>query len=352
MSLNRRDYLKKLAAGAAGLAASQVEIFGQRNRGRSRRPQPRKPAARQRFDPGLLNWNITENRPASDAFVTAIFGGLMGFTYQPDARGGDGKVGIHGHSNMHSLVAKIYRYPGCTPHSEQPNILPSTKNITLQVMPVSNEPVAYYEHNPNQLFDRYSGDPDDFRWLPELDGADFYPENYDKHNDHFKKWLHIRNATFYTRMKTNSKFNLVTQESDLSKPNRLIKPYGFLARYMAAAIPLPAGGQYVSLQVDSQRPIRLDPDGGAKYQIVFLNECSACAPPSAGDLSGNDETRRGDFHFARKAVKVPGGRVKIALKLEENVTPSRPNFCSELVIRNTDAAPCMGAGYGGGNGPA
>ncbi|HSS22241.1 MAG TPA: hypothetical protein VLL54_19375 [Pyrinomonadaceae bacterium] len=350
-TINRRDYLKKMAVGAAAIAGSKLDVFAQRARRRRRRrpetPTP-KPARR---DPSILNWSITQTRPSPDAFVTAIFAGLMGFTYDPQSPG-QGKVGFHGHED-HNLIVKIYRIEGgvCTLNPQQPQA--TNKKITLGVMPTSNQPVNYYEYNPGVPLDRFAGDAYDFRWLPDLDGPDFYPDNYDAHSDHFKRWLYVKNATFYTRMRTNSKFNLVTQDSDLTKPNALIKPFGYVARYMAAAIELPADGEYVALKVDSNPAIELRPAPGVKYQIVFSNECGICPPPSQAELEGNDERLRSDFHYARKVLKLPGSRVKIALKLDGLPASSSPqDFCRiGIVIRNTDAAPCMGAGYGGGDNP-
>lgn len=358
--INRREYLKRMAVGAAAIAGTQLDVFGQHPRHRrTRRQETKRPEATRR-DPSILNWNITNDPPKPDAFVTAIFAGLMAFSYDSRPAGVGGVVGFHaGHSNNHDLKVKIYNYPACTLYKEV-EIKPSTKTISLQVMPTSTRPVDYYQY-PTEIFDRFSGSSDpnwlrDFRWLPDLDGPDFYPDRYPKHNDHFKRWLNIKNATFYTRMRTNTKFNLVTQVDDLTKPNQLIKPYGYVARYMAAAMPLPAGGQYVALQVDNLPPIPLDPgaDGKKQYQIVFVNECkSKNCKPELGDLDGNDERLRSDLHFARKAMKLPNGRVRIALKRTPGEVPAdKPNFCDDdLSGRNTDAAPCMGAGYGGGNGP-
>lgn len=182
---NRREYLKTMAMSIGAVAGSQLPVFGQRSR-RKAQPGPSKKSSQQREstrrrDPGILHWNVTEEKPTGDEFVTVIFGGLTGFAYDSDTD--EGKVGFHGgHSNSHKLVAKIYyNYPTCTEHTEQPKILDSTKNIYLRVLPDSTQPVHYFEKDPMKPFDRLSGDAYDFRWLPDLDGSDFYPENYGKH---------------------------------------------------------------------------------------------------------------------------------------------------------------------------
>jgi hypothetical protein len=273
----------------------------------------------------------------------------MGFSY--DSGYDIGKVGFHGHSG-HSLSVQIYSYPDCVllPSAKQPKVKAGSKLIKLKV-PQSTKHVDYFERDASQPFDRMNGDPNDFRWLPDLDGDDFYPQGYDKNGDHFKTWLQVSNATFYTRVVTSSTFDLVDSSENV------IKFYGHIAHVMAAATDLSAGGNSVSLQVDDDDPIVLTPDGNVKYQIVFRNECYSCPEP---DTCSSDETKRNDFHFARKVLKVPILKKKIGLKIRDRREASTvtdvcgvPELVNRTVAadpchrnRNTDEAPCMGAGYG------
>lgn len=360
-NINRRDYLKGMAATAGVIAASKLEVFGQRSRRRGRRQATRKsedvrPGVVPSPDPSIVNWKITPNRPSSTEFVTAIFSGLMGFSYDPQAD--EGRVGFHGHAG-HKLTVRVHRVSDCSkPPEKQPlsTTVTRAKHITLKVIPDWNRPVDYFENDPKLPFDRLNGDLRDFRWLPDLEGADFYPEGYDKYKDHFKTWLHVKNATFYTYLRGSSRFNLVTRKTN-SSPWLLLKHFGHVARYMAAAIDVSNANQSVMLQIDDNPPFRFDNDGNEKYQIVFINECDSC-PPAAP--CGNEETRWNDFHHARDVMKLPGGRLKIGLKLDPSppinpVYPVPPLFC-ELphvssadpcnIARATDEAPCMGAGYG------
>jgi hypothetical protein len=280
-----------------------------------------------------------------NAFVTAIFAGLMGFSY--DAQRQEGRVGFHPGNSHHSLTVYVFQIDSggsCSPIGDP--IRTVRREITLQARPASTVPVKYYQF-PGP-FNRFDGDPYDFRWLPDLDGEDFYPESYAKHG-HFTRFLRVKNATFYTRMRTNSTFNLVTQPDNVT-PNRLIRHFGHVARYMAAAMPLPTGAQDVALQIDSQPAIPLPASSNVRYQILFENECDNCVNPSGDILIGTDETKRNDFHYARKALMMPGARLNIGLKLREEHAPDDPDFCMGA-HRVTDPAPCMGAGYGGGNGP-
>jgi hypothetical protein len=121
----------------------------------------------------------------------------------------------------------------------------------------------------NGSFDRNrTGSPYDydFRWLPNLDSADFYPENYQK-NARYPIRLKVTDGTFYTRMHTLSTFKLV--DADRQDCETEIRDFGHVALYMAVAI-------------DTQSTVFLteaDPlqwAQGVSYHVVFRNECEGC----------------------------------------------------------------------------
>lgn len=338
-NINRRDYLKGMAATAGVVAGSKLEIFGQRTRQRVNRGGKRN-SRQLRAVP--LNWNVTPNRPSSSAFVTAIFSGLMGFAYEEQRA--EGKVGFHGGHRNHQLIVKVYRYPSCElVPSEQPTVT-NTSDITLQIEPQSTKPVDYFQTNP---FNRWSGDPNDFRWLPDLDSADFYEEGLPVRPNQFRNWLHVKNATFYTYQVTDSTFNLVTPDG------QIIHPFGHVAKLMAASIEPTGANEHVILKVDGQT-IPLLRSGNVKYQILFHNKCvNTCVPARPSDIYSNIETKRNHFHHCRDVLDIPAGRLKIGLKIEQKLGPTDPTgLCDRLrsLITEepdaTDEAPCMGAGYG------
>ncbi|HKP47517.1 MAG TPA: hypothetical protein VJT50_13035 [Pyrinomonadaceae bacterium] len=334
--INRRDYLKGMAASAGVMAASKLEVFDQRSRGKLKRGRPRE----QRRKAVELNWNITEKRPDPHAFVTVIFSGLMGFAYES---GDDtGIVGFHRGNGDHKLIVKVYRYPCGDPLKEVD--VNNEDEMTLAVVPESNRRVAYFENDPFDQFNRLTGDPNDFRWLPDLDSRDFYEEGYDIDKNKYHNRLRVKNATFYTRLRTNSTFDLVTPDG------QIIRSFGHVARYMAAAIERHLFDKRVLLTI-GRMEIPLEPGGGAKYQVLFSNECDSCEPHPVGDLTNKDETKRNDFHFARDVMNIPSDHVKIGLKINQPLRATDPPDICGLPMRvrdnrSSDEAPCMGAGYG------
>jgi hypothetical protein len=282
---------------------------------------------------------VTNAPPDRNAFVTVIFWGLAGFCY--NTQHGPApvcEVGFHPGNGHHSLAVRIYQVnaAGCSVESS-----PTTRieTMSLKIIGASGRPPEFYQTTDNP-FDRYKiggNNNYDFRWLPDLDGADFYPENYAKHNP-YRPRLFISNGTFYTRVISGSKFKLVDGDTD-----RDIRPFGHVARFMAAGMN-PLGTDIVRFEVNG-RTFRDFSQTGAKYQIVFQNECRGCA---FNPQDPSNETRRNDFHFNRKVVKVPRGRTKYSLKID-GVGSSVPDWC-ETTAALTDEAPCMGAGYGQTNG--
>src|SRR5713226_7589567 len=96
---NRRDYLKQVSAGVGIIAgASELDLFAQRSNRNSKSQRTLSPEAGALN--GILNWPIT-NTPPSAAPVTAIFSGLLGFSY--DKTSSECKVGFHPGEGHHKL---------------------------------------------------------------------------------------------------------------------------------------------------------------------------------------------------------------------------------------------------------
>lgn len=285
----------------------------------------------------LLKWPITNDPPDRNAFVTAIFWGLMGFCYNINHEDLPVcEVGFHP-GNGHRLEIKIFkRNPNCN----QPQIITPnpTDKIALKIIGTFSDGLDFYQTTDNP-FDRLKtggNNEFDFRWLPDLDGPDFYPENYSK-NQRYTTRLFVSHGTFYTRVRTGSKFKLVDAATE-----RDLRPFGHVARFMAAAIN-PQESDFVRLEINNVTVKDFVRETGVTYQILFKNECNNC---SFDPNHPNDETRRNDFHFNRKAVMVPAGvRTKYGLKIDGPAGESDSDFC-ETGAQLTDEAPCMGTGYG------
>jgi len=329
-----------MGAGAAGIiGATRFDLFAQRKKRPVRHRMPDKRIATDPTATGILRWPVTNTPPKLDSSVTAIFWGLIGFCYNDQHDSSPVcEVGFHPGNGGHKLTVKAYKkFDDRRDCEEIPLTLPSKiGTMDLRVIGSSGTSPEFFQKD-NEPFDRYrvGGDYEyDFRWLPDLDGADFYPEAYKK-NKRYGARLFLSNGTLYTRLRTGSKFKLID-----AKTNRDIRRFGYVARYMAAAIGA-QGNDFVRFQVNGKTVKDFPREVGFTYQIVFKNECDNCLPPNANDPT--DETRRNDFHFNRKVVSIPRNRTKYGLRLEETGTSS-PNFCP--VDRLNDEAPCMGSGYG------
>lgn len=354
--INRRDYLLRMGVGVAGvIGAARLPLIGQKNTKKSqtknKNPQTKKKvlSARELAAAGL-RWPVIDVPPPRDAFVTAIYCGLIEFAYSDD-RFMD--VLFHPGMNHHKLEIQLYVNPPddltkCKPY----DVIPVNRNdrLNLSVPAQTRKPDVFQIPGALERI-KTGGDHDrDFRWLPDLHSLDFYPEGYEVKNVPNDIRMEVHNGTFYTRLLSTSTFNLVDAEADEDCDEGRF--YGPVALCMATAIDAKSD---VVLTLSSQsKPITFPFKPKDKYQVVFVNECeSSC---SSEPDNCKDETRRNDFHFSRKILKVPQqGRVKYSLKLKDGCTEdkcAKPDFCikAKRSHRLTDEAPCMGAGFGKANG--
>jgi len=329
-----------MGAGAAGvIAATEFDLFAQKKK-RQTTTKSRIPSTKKSTRAGFLKWPVIHDEPSTDAFVTAIFSGLVGFCYDDNNTPGFIDVGFHPGEGNHHLQIDIYRNPGCQLIK---TLTPGPKDLLeLGQKQQGSSPNVFQTAGP---FDRNKtgGSYDhDFRWLPDLDSADFYPEGYAK-NAKYGTRLKVTDGTLYTRLRSNSTFKLI--DANLQDCEDEIRDFGHVELYMALAINT-KGTVYLT---------GADPfiwAQGVSYQIVFRNECHNCLR-TANDC---DEMKRNDFHFNRKVVKVPGGRIKYALQLKESCAGNcaTPDFCytphppprTTDDFRVSDESPCMGSGFG------
>lgn len=340
--MNRRDYLIGMGAAAGAMASlPAIPVLGQPEISAHVEAAHSGPNLVPQAD--LLRWVTTSTSPSPDAFVTAIFWGLMGFCYKTASGAPAVEVGVHPGGNHHNFTVTVFKIVGSTP-TEICRARPSNiKRMRLRVVGQASPPTVF-QKDP---FNRETGDPLDFRWLPDLDGLGFYPEPYGK-NKHFGPRLFVENGVFYTRMPTNSRFKLVRAENHLSS----LGEFGHVARFMAAAIEV-QNNDYVSFEIDDLDPCELRQERDVKYQIIFKNECHHASCPSDSTINDPDETKRNHFHYMRKVLKLSNDRIKYALKISERVSPAALNFIDpdrDEKAFVTDEAPCAGAAFGQANG--
>jgi hypothetical protein len=334
--MNRRDYLLQMGAGAVGVIGSaSVDSLAESER----------PSTPEYTPPHTdLLWRPTTSFP-TNAKVTAIFGGLFGFFY--NTRTGNCEIGAHRGDSNHRMVIEVWERigPRCyLSYSTKNGTLPKpTKDLKIQIVGRSTSDVNFYQVG---AYDRVRMGPNDFRWLPDLDSNDFYPQNYPKARGRFNIKSIVRHGTFYTYLRTNSTF---TRADPPDRPVNHIDLYN-VAEYMAAGIQ-PNDSEDVSLQIDENTPpVVLRNRPGSTYEITVFNNCYRDVSRELECMfqpnHSSSEMHRNHFHFMRKVLQLPGGQKRYGLKLKVGRPATNPGFCTPSRKAISDEAPCMGAGFG------
>lgn len=333
--MNRRDYLKQMALGGAVAASSRLEIFSQyprRGKGRS------KVATMSTIDPlsqYFQNWPNAQARPM-DPPVFVTFYGLLDFYY--NASGAYERCCGIGFSNGggHHTPRVDVLVDGVVDPRKSMNIDRGSE-VGLGIVGATPE-VKFLETTSDEAF----------RWVIDMQSDPWYRGVGTKPG--YKAKLYVRNGTFFTRSLTRyelSQFDLGSLSiAHLSKTADVVG-----CNFNLAA------GQTVLLKVNG-REFTFPERPGLKYEIRFSNLCT-----TGGRLGPCDfywwspvESLRNDFHHHRDALDLKPGDKKYSVILKPGVLPQGrrdpPRFRDRLKILNTNDAPCMAAGYGGGNGPS
>jgi len=355
--INRREYLKQMGAGAGVIAGVTEDLFADPQRRKSQRKRIGRQSTETTSSRGVTRtqfqgWPDTSTEPATNAPVTLIFGGLMGFFYNTDVC----DIGFHPGDSKHKPEIRVWEKTatGCNQvFAVSP--LPSQVDHMVVGINRTNPLVRFFEDNPQIELNRKTGNAKDFRWLLDLD--DMYPTP-PKKKKQFNRTLRVRHGTFYTRMITNSTFYLVDVKDENNNPI----PMGRMPLLMAAALQ-PATSEYVTVTFQKQfspqefqtvGEFNLYHKAGSTFEIQFLNHCKSdgCPKPEPKDPK---EENRNDFHFLRKVLDLPGSARKYGIKIDQDPGGPYPHppICelANLQVEVSDPAPCMGAGYGGGGGP-
>ena len=338
--MNRRDYLLQMGAGVVGVMGSApLDVLAE-----SLKPSARERTSAQTAD---LLWKPTDVFP-TNAKVTVVFGGLFGFFYNSGT--GNCEAGSHkgGGNHRHRLMVEVWERNSTSGackrlFSTQNATLPNpTRNLKIEIVGRATSDVNFYQVG---AYDRTKLNDHDFRWLPDLDSDDFYPDNPPKQSGKFHIKSIVRHGTIYTYQKTNSTFTRV------DPPDRPVNQMDFynVAEYMAAGIQ-PTANEDVSLQIDNDRPVVLKNIAGSNYEITIINHCyKSDTSQEQCKYQPNhptNEMERNHFHFMRKVLQLPGGKKRYGLKVKDGKPSSPPSFCSKIMKQITDEAPCMGSGFG------
>jgi hypothetical protein len=107
--INRRDYLKRMAAGGGILAgASNLNLF-QLTPAATLNAQKKPKAGNILPVAAALNWPLTNTSPILTPFVSVILDGLMGFFYDGPSK--TCKVGFHAGHGDHSFAGEVEEFP-------------------------------------------------------------------------------------------------------------------------------------------------------------------------------------------------------------------------------------------------
>ena len=346
LKLSRRDHLKQLGVGAAGLIAlSKGDVLATSWL-----------SHRITQTPGISRWNPTPTLP-SNARVTVILDGLMGFFYNANTR--NTEIGmLHGmqtSSANHMLKVEVWER---MVSNSSCNLLFSTVTGTLPApgpgfaieIVGKQSSTAFYQEGP---YDRPNLQPKDFRWLPDLEGEDFYPNiSGGLQGNYLRLRFTVRHGTFYTFQKTKSTFQRIDLNPNTATP---AKDLGPVAKVIAVGLE-PATNEEVFLRINPNSTVIFQHKPGYTHEVVIRNHCHK----SNHDLCDFDpdhptnEESRNDFHYLRKLLPLAANSPIFSLKIKAKGR-SQIEYCSSERFkteqeRGSDRSPCMGAGFGGEGG--
>jgi hypothetical protein len=200
----------------------------------------------------------------------------------------------------------------------------------FQVGGSASQPVRFYM--PGDSFDRLDDpDPNDFRWLLDLEGPDFYDKAMNKKSGFYSTKLLIKNGTFYTLDLTCSTFKRIDQET--GKEEKL----GRMAFYMAANVRLTEDATLRLKTVSGIKQITFDHT--EEYAILVSNNCS----DNGVACTSNDFFH----HFA--SLKPSETDTPFAVDVDQAVHEchhAHDGLFIDFIPTSTDPAPCGSAGYG------
>ena len=243
----------------------------------------------------------TNNLDHSNAFVTVTFRGLAVLCVNEQRHG---EVGILKNEH-HKLIVEVKKitskgvskinYPIDTEH-----------NIRIEAINPVMKGVTTYA-NTDVKFDKDTdqGDPEDFRWVIDLEGKDFHDSKLAIANPALlKPVFYIADGVFYTLKKTADMQGRVTWESDY--PWHFV---GKVADTIAADIYLNKKGAEVVLRSDvkGSEPLRLKRESGVRYEIAVSNERHSST--AMGD--------RSDFSYWYDVFRDDAGRKYDLRRVEE-----------------------------------
>ncbi|HEY6232587.1 MAG TPA: hypothetical protein VIW64_15090 [Pyrinomonadaceae bacterium] len=278
-------------------------------------------------------WPRSAKPPETDnPGVRIIFQGLLVFCH----KGKQCEIALFRNDSKHHLEVTIFencKQVFATTDDVDPIVI-RTMSIGIDGEAAN---VSFFHVGDPGTFDRVNGHQNDFWWLLDLDDA--YGKKLDKQMTAFKTKLTVSNGLFYTFQHTNSQFIGV----DGPFPHGG-KSLGHMAKIMAADIPFEKD-KSVTLKINGKdvfHPLKFKP--GTRYEIYVSNECFDASGVTCADS---------DFDQNFEVTKLAHAE-RFQLKLDgapgSDDPPRHLCISKDYHVDNTDAAPCVGVGFGQGDG--
>lgn len=220
----------------------------------------------------------------SDAFVRLTFDGLIGFCFyqgKQQQRCEMGMVQVPDHEPL-LTVNRVNPNGTLTPILTDYH-LNQTSDVSLEVNdPVRPQSTRFPESMASGDFDRFNtaNDPEDFRWVLDLQGKDFHEDRLrlktgGSGDTLLRPRITVPNAIFYTLDKTQDQFYRFKRIDET-----MSVPIGKIADQVGADIlcrPGDHGQKLVTLKVNGEPDIRMfrntTQGNGFRYAIKITNLC-------------------------------------------------------------------------------
>jgi len=300
-------------------------------------------------DPRLLRFLDWPNadRPIVNAPVEVFFFGLLDFFYNSDGTCG---VGFHSGDGRHVPEIIVIEDNGNDESVILQEPLPNNASIRLGVV---NNMGVELDSDVTFLKD---GSDEDFRWMIDMRALGWYLGVDSNEVGPYSARLFVRQGKFFTYWRT--KFKLVQSlkvEPEAQNDFLRLQRLDTCANVIEDAIFMNPNDR-IRLKINNV-VTEWQPDQ-RRYKFIFANLCyddinqrNKCH----FDWESREEAIRNDFHHHRQTLRVGGlPQLSVALQAGELGPGDHDDggpFIGALMV-STNEAPCMAAGYSGGNGPA
>lgn len=235
----------------------------------------------------------------SEALVRVGFDGLIAFCFNADKTLSEAGFVENGDHHRRITITEIKP----SGHTEEVPLTTENYEINpkedLQIIALNPKPSAtpIYEYNGAELFDRPKnlGDPEDFRWIIDLEGNEFHKGKLNPKRDGYKSKLFLTHGVFYTLTKTFEFYGKkVTKGMGRGNPPNFL---GKLAHNVGIDIVCDkVNGSVIFKNNRSQNQLALPRELGCRYEIAIENSCDE-----------HDQTHTSDFPLLYRAVSDPKG---------------------------------------------